>query len=108
VDRWRLPTLTTLRDFNPADGDRPGTAVIINDTLARKYFPGTNPLGHRLTLGNFPPSEIVGVAANSKYTTLREPDLPTAYTYTFDDGPGRDDAVCQGGRRPAGACRRRS
>jgi predicted permease len=75
------------RDFVVADRNRPGGAVIVNETLARKYFPVTNPLGHRLTLGPYAPREIVGVVANSKYTTLRQPDLPTAYINSLDNGP---------------------
>ena len=31
------------------------------------------------------PLEIVGVAANSKYYTLRDRDMPTVYLYALDE-----------------------
>ena len=39
------------RDFNWRD--RPGSpdVVIINETMAKKLFPGENPIGHRLITG---------------------------------------------------------
>jgi predicted permease len=76
------------RDFTPEDGRRDGGAIIVNDALARTYFPGENPIGRRLALGPFPPAEIVGLAANSKYYTLRDTDRPTAYVYFNDVDPG--------------------
>jgi predicted permease len=75
------------RDFTPADGTRAGT-VIVNEALARKYFPGASPIGSRLTLADGAPMEIVGLVANSKYLTLREADVPTAYVYPRDAEPG--------------------
>ena len=75
------------RDFVPADGTRDET-VIVNEALARKYFPGASPIGRRLTLADGAAMEIVGLVANSKYLTLREADVPTAYVYTRDAEPG--------------------
>jgi putative ABC transport system permease protein len=74
------------RDFTPADAAHRDT-VIVNDAFARKYFPNTSPIGRRLTLASGPPTEIVGVVANSKYLTLREGDVPTAYLYVGDAEP---------------------
>jgi putative ABC transport system permease protein len=48
------------RDFDPRLApDAPITAVI-NESMARQYFPGEDPLRHRLVLGDYP-VEIVGV-----------------------------------------------
>jgi hypothetical protein len=65
------------RDIGPED--RPGTALVtvINQTMARKFFPGVNPVGKRFSLGSpFNGEEamtIVGVAADARYYSLRDP-----------------------------------
>jgi predicted permease len=78
------------RDFTAQDGippkNRPGqdeeeavTAVIINETFARRYFAGRNPLGLHLGFGIDPGTktnmEIVGLVKDAKYTGLRD-DIP--------------------------------
>jgi predicted permease len=65
------------RDIGPQD--RPGTPLVtvINQTMARKFFPGLNPIGRRFSLGSpFNEKEamtIVGVAADARYYSLRDP-----------------------------------
>jgi putative ABC transport system permease protein len=76
------------RDFVPADAARAGTIAIVNEALTRKYFQDRNPIGGRLTLADGRPMEIVGVVSNSKYLTLREPDVPTVYVYMADQEVG--------------------
>ena len=67
------------RDIGPED--RPGTLLVtvINQTMAKKFFPGVNPIGRRFSLGS-PFNEkvamtIVGVAADARYYSLRDPIL---------------------------------
>jgi ABC-type antimicrobial peptide transport system permease subunit len=55
--------------------------VIINQTAARKFFPGDNPIGRRIgssveTAGEL---EIVGVLQDAKYDSIREAAPPTMY-----------------------------
>jgi len=54
--------------------DTPGAplAVMINESLARRKFPGRDPIGHRLHVGpeNLPWATIVGVVADVKQTSL--------------------------------------
>ena len=76
------------RDFVAEDAARAGTTAIVNEALTRRYFQDRNPIGMRLTLADGRPMEIVGVVSNSKYNTLREPDLPTVYVYMVDKEPG--------------------
>ena len=65
------------RDIGPED--RPGTPLVtvVNQTMARKFFPGVNPVGQRFSLGSpFNEEEamtIVGVAADARYYSLRDP-----------------------------------
>ncbi|HEU5180080.1 MAG TPA: ABC transporter permease [Candidatus Polarisedimenticolia bacterium] len=71
------------RDFSGdaavTDGIDP---VIINETMAARFWPGEDPLGKRFKLGG-PESkieqEVIGVARNGKYRSLSEPS--TAYLY---------------------------
>ncbi len=64
------------RDFNDSDSyDAPFTAVI-NEALARKAFPGEDPLGHSIFCGfdSMKPMKIVGVVGDVRqYGPAREP-----------------------------------
>ncbi len=62
-----------------ADGDKPD-AVVINEYLARRLWPGEDPLGKRLVLrGEKTMSEVVGVVKNGKYRTLGEGPVGAAF-----------------------------
>jgi predicted permease len=75
-------------DFVARDGVGRIPSAVINDALARRYFKGTHPIGQRVTLGDQPGFEIVGVVASAKYLSLRENDVPTIYVYLQDErGP---------------------
>jgi len=69
------------RDFNDADSENAPRAVIVNQTFAKKYLASRTPLGHEVALGGNGASQyaIVGVAADSKYTGVREEPRPIAY-----------------------------
>ncbi|MGE0130010.1 MAG: ABC transporter permease [Blastocatellales bacterium] len=59
--------------------DRAGApgVVIINETMARRLFPGENALGKTLRLGKgAPPLEIIGVARDIKHHDLTETPIP--------------------------------
>jgi predicted permease len=59
------------RDFRHADDERAPRVVIVNETAARRFWPGESPLGTTLRLG----SELViviGVARDSKYESISE------------------------------------
>jgi predicted permease len=70
--------LVAGRDFRP-DETSPG-AALVNETFAREYFNGENPVGRsflrRLTEV---PYRIVGMVADAPYRSIREPILPVAY-----------------------------
>ncbi len=69
------------RDFS--DRDRPGapSVVIINETMARRYWPGQNPMGKRLSINGHqgPYLEVIAVAKDGKYYDLHEEPLPYMY-----------------------------
>jgi predicted permease len=67
------------RDFGPED-DLSGGAVIINQTAARRLWPGRDALGRRLRLAQTkPPFTVVGVVADSTYASLKEKRVPCLY-----------------------------
>ncbi|TAM83978.1 MAG: ABC transporter permease [Acidobacteria bacterium] len=76
--------LVAGRNFN--DGDKKGgpAVAIINQTLARRFFPHLNPLGKTFRGDQIsgqpgPPIEVVGVVRDSKYGSLREETPPTVF-----------------------------
>jgi predicted permease len=75
----RMP-LVSGRNFD--DRDRAGApgVVIVNETFARRVWPGQNAVGQRLVLGvsRFP-LEVVGVARDARYRTIGESQQPFLY-----------------------------
>jgi predicted permease len=70
------------RDFNVADTSGSTRVVIVNESLARTYFPGVNALGHHITIGRDARRrdlEIVAVVADAKYQRLQESTRNIAY-----------------------------
>jgi len=73
------------RAFAPADNDAAPDVVIVNEALARRFFPGPDPVraavGGRLsTAGHEGPfRQIVGVARDGKYWTMGEAPQPFVY-----------------------------
>ncbi|HEV8199718.1 MAG TPA: ABC transporter permease [Candidatus Polarisedimenticolia bacterium] len=72
------------RVFTPADREGTTPVILINQTMARQVFPGADPIGRRLALGD-PTSDpqwvtIVGVVGDVRYSGLDLPPEPTMYT----------------------------
>ena len=74
------------RDLTPADEgiQKAPLSVVVNQAFARHFFNGADPIGRRF--GNPPnANEIVGVVADAKYRSLREPMTPTYYNVWRDE-----------------------
>jgi predicted permease len=80
------------------DQDRAGhpPVTVINETAARRYWPGQNPIGKRVWFGSSTgftdpsrPVEIVGVVGDVKYGLIDDPMTPDFYTsylqFTYPD-----------------------
>ena len=69
------------RTFSEHDDQHSPRVVIVNETLARRFWPNDSAIGKRLRLGDSrsPYYEIIGVAKDGKYTLLGEP--PTEYLF---------------------------
>ncbi len=69
------------RLFTDADNESAPRVAVINESLARAYFPGENPLGQRLTLRGDPDEwrAIVGIVADINQFGLDKENKPTFY-----------------------------
>jgi predicted permease len=56
--------------------------AILNETAARRCFPGENPVGRRFGYGSGSTGdvEVIGIVRDTKYDTLRMPAPPVVYT----------------------------
>ncbi len=62
-----------------ADAEKPD-AVVINETLSQRMWPGEDPIGKPLALrGEKAMSQVVGVVKNGKYRTLGEAPAPAVF-----------------------------
>ena len=70
------------RDVSERDGPSSPRVALVNQSFARKFLNGANPVGHTIHPTREPGSpaiEIVGLLADAVYRDVREPTLPTAY-----------------------------
>jgi predicted permease len=71
------------RVFDSHDTATSPKVAVINETMARQFFPGGSPIGRRFGIGHDPKhsndSEVVGVVKDAKYMSLRERPWPAAY-----------------------------
>jgi predicted permease len=70
-------------------GTRLPRPVIVNETFARHFFPGKNPLGERFGMPGASgvagdQDQVVGVVSDAKYRSLRESVPPTVYSPAAD------------------------
>ena len=81
------------RPIGPQDTAKSPKVAVINKTMARWFFPNESPIGQHFRLGNDEKGDqiqIVGVAKDAKYESLREKPEPVAY-YTYTQSPGYYD-----------------
>ncbi len=74
------------RDFLPTDIGTAQTVIIITKTAADHFFPGEEPIGKRVRFGGHDGVEIIGVAADAKYESVRE-DTPRISYVSFEQSP---------------------
>ena len=81
-ETMRIRTLLG-RTVDRRDNQSAPKVAVINQSLARRYFPGLNSVGRQFTLGVSKKKEdlveIVGVVEDAKYESLREVVEPTVY-----------------------------
>ena len=81
------------RSFGARDTGQGPPVAIINEAMARQFWPGQNPVGKRLRPGppSVPFTEVVGVVKNTRGARLWEADQPYVYLPLLRnnaEGPG--------------------
>jgi macrolide transport system ATP-binding/permease protein len=70
--------LNSGREFTRADDENAAPVAVVNETMAAQYWPGKNPVGERVQVkGRW--MQVIGVAKNSKYQSVREAPKPFFY-----------------------------
>jgi predicted permease len=69
------------RPFDENDGANAPPVIIVNEEFAKRYWPGIDPLGKRVSANGDrgPFREVVGVVPTGKYNTLGEDPRPFYY-----------------------------
>jgi len=72
------------RGFDSSDGETSRLVGLVNDTMARKLWPGKDPIGQRFQVplgkdGKAQWVEVIGLVANGKYVMLSEEPRPFFY-----------------------------
>ncbi len=92
------------REFNPGDTATSLPVAVVNETFARKFFPGENPIGRTLDL-SFSASRpqfftIVGVSRDAKYANIRDAVPPVMCFCTQQEERDRMVFVVRSGLPP--------
>jgi predicted permease len=70
--------LVSGREFARSDDESAALVAVVNETMAAQYWRSGNPVGQRLQVkGRW--MQIIGVARDSKYQSLREAPIPFFY-----------------------------
>ena len=70
--------LVAGREFTDLDTPERPDVAIVNETLARRYFAGRDPIGGRIRLGARQ-LQVVGIARDGKYSQITENPRPFIY-----------------------------
>ncbi|HKP05406.1 MAG TPA: ABC transporter permease [Chthoniobacterales bacterium] len=78
------------RAFGPSDKEPAPGVVIINETMAARFFAGEDPIGKRVDMSGAPKDlrEIVGVVADVRNYGVDAEVKPEAYVPLFQSAPG--------------------
>lgn len=86
----RIPVVEG-REFQTGDTRQSFDAVIVNETMAKRFWPGVSPLGRRLRHWGDRSFIVVGVAKDGKYYSLEE--LPQPFMYLSLDQVYQDSMI---------------
>ena len=93
------------RDFAQGELDRKVNVIVVNGALALRLWPGQNPIGKLITVGDAKVrSQVIGVVKTGKYRSLGEEPIPALFrmempprrvlvVHTFADPGSLLDAV---------------
>ncbi len=83
------------RGFNGSDTETSRKVAVVNESLAKKYFPHLNPVGRTFEAGFRDPIriEIIGVCGDAKYDRVRSDPQPTYYAPYWQNKNGVSQAT---------------
>jgi putative ABC transport system permease protein len=86
------------RDIRDSDTATAPRVAVVNETFARQFVPGGNPVGQRFWhggAGSRPDQsyEIVGLVADAKYRRLRDTPMPVAFVALVQRGGNSEGGV---------------
>jgi putative ABC transport system permease protein len=84
LEALRVP-IVQGRPFNPEDASGAPRVALINETFARRYWPGQAPLGRTLEVGGAEAVTVVGVVGDGRYASLSEAQKPFFYLPILQD-----------------------
>jgi predicted permease len=67
------------RGFDSRDREGSAPVAIVNESFARRFWPGENPIGRRFSSRRGGAREVIGVAKDGKYWSLTEAPQPHFY-----------------------------
>ena len=67
------------REFNTHDDAQAPRVVMVNETLARRFWPNQNPIGKKVWAGRQAPAEVVGVLGDEKNISLAADPNPEVF-----------------------------
>jgi predicted permease len=69
------------REFDTTDDNSSRKTVVINETMAKTFWPNENPLGKQIKMGE--PYDIIGVAKDSSYNSFGKSSEPYVYLWLY-------------------------
>jgi len=66
------------REYNDTDTATSPRTIVINEAMARRYWPGGNAVGKIVRFGPNA-NEVIGIVADSKYSSINERPLPQLF-----------------------------
>jgi putative ABC transport system permease protein len=87
-DYFKTMKIPVLRGRGFTDSDRQGTpkVALINDTAARRFWPGEDPIGQHIGVGQGgfgDRVEVIGIVGDVRYGQMDEPPKPDVYISTL-------------------------
>ena len=94
------------RGFTDSDGLNTDPVVVVSRKFAERYFPGEDPIGHRIQMNassdsHEPWRRIIGVSENAAYQWVEQTPQPAMYTDVMQSPPGGEQYVITTDGNPA-------